>query len=170
MHQNQMNLTKLLDQRLLKEIRFFVDRFHLSNHKDVGNYRQFYILIYFLIQKCCHENLNLDLDGSLKDINSSVCEQINSSIKSYCHMLSNMNEYRFAKQLLVSNELCFPFTFNFYFLLIIRLTKTMNYSQQYVQNRIKRLKILKKTQLSIMNIGQMMKIQMFKMILNRKMK
>ncbi len=33
----------------LKEIRFFVDRFHLSNHKGVGNYQQFYTLIYFLI-------------------------------------------------------------------------------------------------------------------------
>ncbi|CAF3463751.1 unnamed protein product [Rotaria socialis] len=32
--------------RALKEVRFFVDRFHLSNHKD----------------KYCHVHLNIDLD------------------------------------------------------------------------------------------------------------
>ncbi|CAF1674728.1 unnamed protein product [Adineta ricciae] len=71
--------------KALTEIRFFVDRFHLSNHRD----------------KYCHTHLNLDSDDTLKDINSSSCEQINSWIKSYSHMLSNMNEYRFAAVLLV---------------------------------------------------------------------
>ncbi|CAF4498411.1 unnamed protein product [Rotaria socialis] len=71
--------------KALKEVRFFVDRFHLSNHKD----------------KYCHTHLNLDLDDTLKNINSSSCEQINSWIKSYSQMLSNMNEYRFVAALLI---------------------------------------------------------------------
>lgn len=41
------------------------------------------------------------MDTSLSRINSSACEQINSWIKSYAHMLSNMNEYRFASILLL---------------------------------------------------------------------
>ncbi|CAF1335207.1 unnamed protein product, partial [Rotaria sordida] len=51
--------------------------------------------------KYCHEHLNLNLHDSLRNINSSACEQINSWIKSYSHMLSNMNESRFAATLLI---------------------------------------------------------------------
>lgn len=35
---NEFN--KSIGFRALKEVRFFVDRFHLSNHKDVRHYRQ----------------------------------------------------------------------------------------------------------------------------------
>ncbi|CAF4674457.1 unnamed protein product [Rotaria socialis] len=50
---NEFNNT--IGMKILKEVRFFVDRFHLTNHVD----------------KYSHEHLNLDLHDSLRNINSS---------------------------------------------------------------------------------------------------
>jgi hypothetical protein len=59
----------------LKMLKFYIDRFHLNNHKS----------------EKCHTLLNIDTNPKLNGYNSEACEQNFYTISKYKHIVKHMN-------------------------------------------------------------------------------
>jgi len=59
-----------------KKIKFFIDRFHIRNHKQCGKY-------------------SLDIDEKMNTFNSSACEQLFYICGLFKHITKHMSKYHF---------------------------------------------------------------------------
>lgn len=70
---------------------------HLTYRRKIE--RAYFALLFS--KEFCKTQMNPDRDDELKSINTSACEQVNSWLKGFSHILSNMNETNFIATLLL---------------------------------------------------------------------